>query len=78
MIGARVNAPNALQRLNKNGKFSFVLRTTPSHVSIPPNKNGTLANDGSMRQEHVLGKIQPSKRRYELAFVFSCATRLCE
>ncbi len=24
---------------------------------------------------NVLGKIQPSKRRYELAFVFSCATR---
>ncbi len=26
---------------------------------------------------NVLGKMQPSKRHYELAFVFSCATRLC-
>ncbi len=24
----------------------FVIRATPSHVSIPPNQNGTMAKDG--------------------------------
>ncbi len=30
-----------------------------------------------MRQENVFGKIQPSKRCYELAFVSSCVVRGC-
>ncbi len=28
-------------------------------------------------RENVLGKIQPSERCYEVAFVFKCAARLC-
>ncbi len=26
--------------------IQFVLETAPSHVSIPPNQNGTVAKDG--------------------------------
>ncbi len=37
---------------------------------IPPNQIGTTAKDRSMRRENALGKIQPSERYYELAFVF--------
>ncbi len=56
----------------------FVLRATLSHVSIPPNQNGTMAKDGEMRRENVLRKIQPSERYYVVAFVFRHATRLNE
>ncbi len=39
----------------------FVLRTIPRRISILLNQNGTLAKDGLMRQENVLGKAQPSE-----------------
>ncbi len=42
-----------------NVRIRIVLGTAPSHVSIPPNQNGTMAKAGKMRRENVLGKIQP-------------------
>ncbi len=36
-------------------EFRFGLGTAPSHVSIPPNQNGTMAKDGLMTRENVLG-----------------------
>ncbi len=44
----------------------------------PPNQNGTMAKDGWMRQENVLGKIQLFEWCYALAFVFRRAAWLCE
>ncbi len=32
----------------------FILRTLPSHVSIHPNQNGTIAKDGLMRWGNVI------------------------
>ncbi len=57
-------------------RIFFVLRTSPSHVSIPPNQNDTMAKAGLMRRENVLRKIQTSKRSDELAFVFRCVPRI--
>ncbi len=45
-----------------NESVQLVLGTAPSHASIPPNQNGTMAKDGLIRVENVLGKIQPSER----------------
>ncbi len=36
----------------------------------PRNQNGTVAKDGQVRWENVLGKIQPSESYSEVAFVF--------
>ncbi len=47
----------------------FVLGTTPNHVS--------MAKNGLMRRENILGKIQPCERYYEAAFVFRRAAWLC-
>ncbi len=32
-----------------NARNRFILRTTPSYVSIPPNRNGTMAKDELVR-----------------------------
>ncbi len=50
----------------------------PPVISLSPNQNGTMPKDGKMRQGNVLGKIQPFELYYGVAFVFRCATRLCE
>ncbi len=37
-------------------RYRLILRTTPSHVSIPPNQKGTLAKDGfSVLESYNLG-----------------------
>ncbi len=55
----------------------FVLGTAPSHVSIPLNQNGTMVIGRYIRLENVLGKIKPSERYNEAAFVFTRASWLC-
>ncbi len=35
-----------------------------------------MAKEGLMRRGNVLGKIQPSERYYEVAFVFGCVNRI--
>ncbi len=61
--------------LESTVRSRFALGTAPSHVSIPTPKS--IWHDGQKRI-NLLGKIQPPERYYELAFVFSCATRLYE
>ncbi len=51
----------AFTRVAFVGNF-FVLRTTPSHASIPPNQNGTMAKDKLVKRESALEKIQLSVR----------------
>ncbi len=36
--------------------------TTPSHVSIPPKQNGTMADEGVVKLEKCIWKIQPCSR----------------
>ncbi len=40
------------QRINEHALPEWT-GTTPSHVSIPPNQNGTMANGELVRQENV-------------------------
>ncbi len=47
----------------------FVLGATANHVS--------MAKNGLMRRENVLGKIQPCGRYNEAAFMLKRATQLC-
>ncbi len=47
--------------------ISFVLQ--PTHVSIPPNQNGTIPKAGFVRRGNVIGKVQPFERCYKMAFV---------
>ncbi len=52
------------------GRYPFVLQTTTSHVSIPPNQNDTMAKYKKMIQEDCIQKIQPRKRWCVMACVF--------
>ncbi len=48
----------------------LVLRTTPIHLSIPRNQNGTIVEDRLVKRESCIRKKQHSERRCEMAFVF--------
>ncbi len=66
MSGGRKKRGLGITGRSKTIHFTSGLQTTPSHVSVPPNHNGTMTKDGKMYQ----GK-------YSLS-VFSCDARLCE
>ncbi len=55
----------------------FILVTTPSHVSIPPNQKGTLAKDGFSESGKCIGNLQPCECCRVVACVFSRGARLC-
>ncbi len=40
----------------------FALRTTHSHVSIPPNQNGAVAKDGFVRRENGIQTLDSGVR----------------
>ncbi len=66
----RLHLPYALKvTLLYSVENRVVQGTAPSHASIPPNQNGTMALARLMRRKNVLGKIQPSERYYEVTFV---------
>ncbi len=48
-IGAKNRRIKSSGRVLGNARNRFILRTTPSYVSIPPNGNGTMAKDELVR-----------------------------
>ncbi len=53
-----------------------VSSTSNAQPCLAPSTQSKWHN--GQRRENVLGEMQPSKRCYEMAFVFRRATRLCE
>ncbi len=56
--------------------YRFVLVATPSHVSIPPNQKGTLAEGGFSESGKCLRKLQACECSCVVACVFRRDARL--